>query len=96
MVDDTAKYPDYSFVYTAYPRMNIPIGPGIKDGTIDPRDELHNALLNLYMAVDADFFVGGLGSSWARLVLMLSYGAGPGIATTNVFDRKQSEDWFYL
>jgi hypothetical protein len=31
VIDDTAKFPDYTFVYTNYPRMNIPIGPGIKE-----------------------------------------------------------------
>jgi len=51
-----------------------PIAQGIREGKIDPEGEIHNALINLYMAADSDYFVGALGSSWARLVLMLSLG----------------------
>eukprot|EP00238_Polyblepharides_amylifera_P015579 CAMPEP_0196601422 /NCGR_PEP_ID=MMETSP1081-20130531/95900_1 /TAXON_ID=36882 /ORGANISM="Pyramimonas amylifera, Strain CCMP720" /LENGTH=534 /DNA_ID=CAMNT_0041927297 /DNA_START=129 /DNA_END=1730 /DNA_ORIENTATION=+ len=74
VIDDTAKFPDYTFVYTKVPRLNTRIGLAIKNGEIDPKVESYNALINLYMAVDSDYFIGGLGSSWARMILMLSYG----------------------
>lgn len=51
------------------------IAEAIMDGRIEPQGEIHNALFNLYMAVDADYFIGMLGSSWARMTLLLSYGA---------------------
>ncbi|KAK3257215.1 hypothetical protein CYMTET_33689 [Cymbomonas tetramitiformis] len=93
VIDDTKHFPGYNFIYTDYPRLNQDIAEMIREGKIHPADEIHNALINLYMAVDSDYFVGSLGSSWARLVLAMSYGKYNCMQPHSVLGTRWESKW---
>jgi hypothetical protein len=77
VIDDAIKNfgKEFHFYYTTIqPRHNDDINRLLKEGKLDPENEIHNALVNLYLAADADYFLGHLSSTWGRVVLLLSYG----------------------
>jgi len=68
-------YTGFNFHVTEIqPRLNDDINRLLAEGVLDPEKEMHNALVNLYLAIDCDYFIGHLSSTWGRLVLLLSYG----------------------
>ena len=71
------------------------IGEAVRAGRLDGGREAENALLNLLIAVDAEFFVGPLSSTWSRATLLLSqakYGVPMRFAAT---DRGCRESWHW-
>ena len=69
------KFPEYDWVYTNYPRNNtVNIGSAMRSGKLDPTKEALNALVNLMLASECEYFVGRANSTWYRLMIMLSYG----------------------
>lgn len=63
----------FFFVSALQERRNTDINRMLIKGQLDPTSEIFNALSNLYLAIDADYFIGHLSSTWGRLVLLLSY-----------------------
>jgi len=68
-------FPEYNWMYTLYPRNNPhDIGVEMERGGIDPTAEAINALVNLLLASEAQYFVGRTNSTWFRLMIMLAAG----------------------
>jgi hypothetical protein len=77
VIDATSQFPDYTFIYTDYPRLNGVIEDDIRTGKLNGRGEATNALLNLYLAVlECDYLVATFSSNWGRLLLKMMYAAG--------------------
>lgn len=73
--DAKENYSQYNFYTTEIqPRKNDDINRLMAEGLLDPEKEIHNALVNLYLAADCKYFFGHLSSTWGKLVLLLSYG----------------------
>ena len=73
--DAVSHFPEYEWLYTDYPRENKhDIGVAMSKGQVDPTAEAVNALVNLFLSSECDFFVGRVNSTWFRLMIMLSYG----------------------
>ena len=71
------EYSDYNFFFLDYhrvERMNL----RETDASIDYVHELVYSFANLYIAVEADFFVGSLTSSWCVLIHQLERTRGDG------------------
>jgi len=69
------NFPEYDWVYTRYARNNTGnIGSAMRLGKLDPTKEALNALVNLMLASECEYFVGRANSTWFRLMIMLSYG----------------------
>ncbi|KAK3281328.1 hypothetical protein CYMTET_10876 [Cymbomonas tetramitiformis] len=69
------KFPAYRWLYTNYPRNNPhDIGVEMEKGKMDPTAEAYNALINLLLSSECDYFAGRTNSTWYRLMLLLSYG----------------------
>ena len=71
VIEETRRHPDMSFFFTNTSRTNQ-----AEWGQSERRtDETSfNSLVNLYLAADADAFIGTLSSNWGRLVVMLGWG----------------------
>jgi len=73
--DAESNFPDYDWLYTKYPRENKhDIGASMSVGEVDPTAEAFNALVNLFLSIECDYFVGRVNSTWYRLMIMLAYG----------------------
>ncbi|CAL6331856.1 unnamed protein product [Bathycoccus prasinos] len=73
--DAESNFPEYEWLYTKYPRQNkFDIGVSMSKGDIDPSAEAFNALVNLFLSIECNFFVGRVNSTWYRLMIMLAYG----------------------
>lgn len=88
--DAEKNFPQYEWYYTNYPRGNThDIGVAMIKGEVDPTAEALNALVNLFLSSECDFFVGQVNSTWFRLMIMLAYGK---YGTMPPFDNL-FEDW---
>ena len=73
--DALSNFPEYDWLYTEYPRENShDIGIAMSEGKIDPTAEALNALVNLILSSECQYFVGQVNSTWYRLMIMLAYG----------------------
>jgi len=73
--DAEANFPEYNWLYTDYPRENKhDIGAAMAKGEVDPTSEALNALVNLFLSSECEYFVGRVNSTWFRLMIMLAYG----------------------
>lgn len=94
VVQDTANYPQYKFFITEIqPRKNDDINRLLAEGKLDPEKEMHNALVNLYLAIDCEYFLGHLSSTWGRLVMLLSYGKYGCFQTHHLMGSKWKSRW---
>jgi len=73
--DAEENFPQYEWYYTNYPRENKhDIGVAMTKGEVDPTAEALNALVNLFLSSECEYFVGRVNSTWFRLMIMLAYG----------------------
>ena len=73
--DAESNFPDYHWLYTEYPRENKhDIGVAMLKGEVDSTAEALNALINLFLSSECEYFVGRVNSTWFRLMIMLAYG----------------------
>ena len=73
--DAQSNFPEYDWLYTDYPRdNNHDIGIAMSEGKVDPTAEALNALVNLILSSECQYFVGQVNSTWYRLMIMLAYG----------------------
>jgi len=75
VIDDTKYYPDYNFYWTDYPRHNADIKKLMEEGLLDGFDEMVNALINFYLAVQSAGMVCTLTSNFPRAIIRFQYGA---------------------
>jgi hypothetical protein len=69
------EMPHYNWLYTNYSRSNAhDIGLEMSKGAINPEDEAINALVNLILSSECDFFIGRANSTWFRLIILFAYG----------------------
>ena len=88
--DAESNFPHYQWHYTEYPRENKhDIGVAMSRGEIDSTGEALNALVNLFLSSECEYFVGRVNSTWFRLMIMLAYGK---YGTMPPFDNLL-EDW---
>ena len=88
--DAESNFPDYQWHYTEYPRENKhDIGVAMLKGEVDSTAEAMNALVNLFLSSECEYFVGRVNSTWFRLMIMLAYGK---YGTMPPFDNLL-EDW---
>ncbi|CAL6334282.1 unnamed protein product [Bathycoccus prasinos] len=88
--DAELNFPDYQWLYTDYPRENKhDIGVAMQKGEVDSTAEALNALVNLFLSSECEYFVGRVNSTWFRLMIMLAYGK---YGTMPPFDNLL-EDW---
>ena len=70
--DAESNFPHYQWHYTEYPRENKhDIGVAMSRGEIDSTGEALNALVNLFLSSECEYFVGRVNSTWFRLMIML-------------------------
>ena len=82
--------PNQTFLYTEYPRENKhDIGVAMSKREVDSTAEALNALVNLFLSSECEYFVGRVNSTWFRLMIMLAYGK---YGTMPPFDNLL-EDW---
>lgn len=75
VINATESFPSFNWMFTKYPRNNPhDIGVEMQKGNMDPTEEAYNALINLLLSSECDYFVGRTNSTWYRLMLMLAYG----------------------
>ena len=76
MIDSAEReLPAYNWMYTDYNRNNEhDIGLAMEAGTINREEEALNALVNLLLSSECDFFIGRVNSTWFRLMIMYAYG----------------------
>merc|ERR1719419_263071 len=74
-INDTKNYSDYNFYWTDYPRYNTDIKKLIRKGLLDGFDEMVNALINFYLAVESAGMVCTLSSNFPRAIIRFQYGA---------------------
>jgi hypothetical protein len=88
--DAESNFPEYQWLYTEYPRENKhDIGVAMSKGEVDSTAEALNALVNLFLSSECEYFVGRVNSTWFRLMIMLAYGK---YGTMPPFDNLL-EDW---
>merc|ERR1719193_2286067 len=87
VINDTKNWTDYSFYYTEYPRYNTDIKKLISEGVLDGFDEMVNALINFYLAVESAGIVCTLSSNFPRSILRFQYGAYNEINPVYSLDR---------
>jgi len=76
VIQDAEKnFPEYDWHYTDYERENKGnIGIAMQSGKLNPTKEALNALVNLLLSSECEYFVGRTNSTWFRLMIMLAYG----------------------
>jgi hypothetical protein len=88
--DAELNFPEYQWLYTEYPRENKhDIGVAMSKGEVDSQAEALNALVNLFLSSECEYFVGRVNSTWFRLMIMLAFGK---YGTMPPFDNLL-EDW---
>ena len=73
VIDEAKRYEaeGWRFYFTEYPRLNTDIKKAIIGGRLAGDAEVLNAMANLYIAADGDYWVGTFSSNWG--VATLSY-----------------------
>lgn len=68
VVDDSAGYDAWTMLYTRVPRMLGKQGMSEFEASAGVRVSVENALVNLLISVECDYFIGALGSNWPRII----------------------------
>jgi len=90
VIDQLHLYPKTTFYYTNVSRTNENQARAVLKGNMDGESDGLNALINLFIMRDAQYFVGGFRSNWGRLVYEHTVGIGnkPAIVAVLDIDKK--------
>jgi hypothetical protein len=79
-------YPEFNFYFTRFER-NTHLHTSLKDGhVIDYQMDFFMSMSNLFVSIEADFFVGTLASGWCQMINQLQRTRGDGGASYNAVD----------
>ncbi|TYI57516.1 hypothetical protein E1A91_D11G286800v1 [Gossypium mustelinum] len=68
VIDKTRSYPHWNFYYTNVTRQVGNVSMATYEASLGRKTSTNYPLVNFLMAVDSDFFIGALGSTWCFLI----------------------------
>ena len=82
----SSDFPDFNFYFTRFER-NTHLHTSLKEGhVIDYQMDLFMSMSNLFVSIEADFFVGTLASGWCQMIYQLERTRGDGGTNYNAVD----------